>query len=400
MKIATYPGLMPSPLNQLPKAPQTPPGELSEAPKAETPAPKEEAPAPKPPKPEKEIPNYTGPADGLSHYDPEAARWIRPLNKALVHIWRKTDVRGTENIPTSGPHMLTFNHGSYSDASIVASLTDRDIRTMAAKEQFTGIIGKAMTAMGAFPVDRGGATSKPVEVMVDLLNEGKGVAIAPEGRIYDDHENIHEFKGGAAMIALRSQCESIVPVVIHYEEHKPTSADRIKTYLTASAVVAGGIACAVAGGPVLRAVSGLLTGAITGAAIGGGIGFVKTQDQDLRAKAGGALQGAKWGALAGATAGGAGGALLGSNAIYLAGPLAAGAGLVTMAGAKAYHERLEAHVEVGKGMPVAPYRELSGKEGREKLTADLHKYMSDIKNGIKQRVRAPQEGAQPDGPAQ
>lgn len=393
MKITTHTGLMPTLLNQLPKAPQLPPGETPEAPKPE-------APTPKPSKPEKEIPNYTGPADGLSHYDPEAARWIRPLNKGLVNIWRNTDVRGTENIPNSGPHMLAFNHGSYSDASIVASLTDRDIRTMAAKEQFTGVIGKMMTAMGAFPVDRGGATTKPIEVMVDLLNEGKGVAIAPEGRIYDDHENIHEFKGGAAMIALKSKCETIVPVVIHYEEHKPTSSDRIKTYLAASAVVAGGIACAVAGGPVLRAVSGLLTGAVTGAAIGGGIGFVKTQDNDLRAKAGGAIQGAKWGALAGAAAGGAGGALLGSNALYLAGPLAAGAGLVTMAGAKAYNERTEAHVEVGKGMEVAPYRDLPGKEGREKLTADLHKYMSDIKDGIKERVRGPKEPPTPEGPAQ
>jgi len=377
MRIATASNFTPAILNQAPKAPETPNGE----------APKPETPDPKPSKPEKIIPNYTGPEDGLSHYDPEAAKWIRPLNKGLVHLWRQTDVRGQENIPESGAHMLTFNHGSYSDASIVASVTDRDIRTMAAKEQFTGVVGKMMTAMGAVPVDRGAASTKPIETMIDLLNEGKGVAIAPEGRIYDDNENIHEFKGGAAMMALKSNCESMVPVVIHYEEHKATSGDRIKTYLTAGAMVAGGIACALAGGPVLRAVSGVLTGAITGAAVGGGIGFAKTEDSDMRAKVGGALNGAKWGALAGAATGGLGGALLANNAIYVAGPLSAGAGLVGLVAAKAYHERTEAHVEIGKGIPVAPYRELGGKEGREKLTNDLHKNMSDIKDGIKKRIR-------------
>jgi 1-acyl-sn-glycerol-3-phosphate acyltransferase len=379
MKITAAPNFTrPAVLNQAPKAPETPPGE----------APQPETPTPKPPsKPEKEIPNYTGPADGLSHYDPEAAKWIRPLNKGLVHLWRNTDVRGQENIPATGAHMLAFNHGSYSDASIVASLTDRDIRTMAAKEQFTGAIGKMMTAMGAFPVDRGATSTKPIETMIDLINDGKSVAIAPEGRIHDDNENIHEFKGGAAMVALKSQCESIIPVVIHYEEHKATTSDRVKTYLTAGAVVAGGLACALVGGPALRAVSGVLTGALTGAAVGGGIGFATTKDSDLRAKAGGALEGAKWGALAGAATGGLGGGLLGSNAIYVAGPLSAGAGLVSLAAAKAYHERTEAHVEVGTGVSVAPYRELSGKEGREKLTADLHKNMSGIKDGIKSRIR-------------
>lgn len=377
MKIANLPKFTaPATLNQAPKPTETP----------DAPKPEGEAPAPAPKK-EKEIPNYTGPADGLSHYDPEAAKWIRPLNKAIVKLWRDTDYKGLENIPQTGAHLLTFNHGSYSDASIVASLTDRDIRTMGAKEQFTGVIGKMMTAMGAFPVDRSAPATKPIETMIDLLNDGKSCAIAPEGRIHDDNEDIHEFKGGFAMMALKSKCETVVPTVIHYEEHKPTAGDRIKTYLTAGAVVAGGIAAAVAGGPVLRAVSGLLTGAVTGAAIGGGIGFAKEPDNDMRKKLGAAMGGAKWGALAGAAAGGIGGAALGSHAIWLAGPTAGVSGLVALAGAKAYNERMEAHVEVGKGIDVAPYRELPGKEGREKLTADLHKTMTDIKNGIKARIR-------------
>ncbi len=197
-------------------------------------------------------------------------------------------------------------------------------------------------------------------------------------------------------MALKSKAETMIPVVIHYEEHKATTGDRIKTYLTAGAVVAGGIACAMAGGPILQAVSGVLTGAVTGAAVGGGIAFAKSGSSDMREKVGSALSGAKWGALAGAATGGLGGTLLGSHAMYVAGPLSVGTGLVALAGAKAYHERTEAHVQIGKGIPVAPYREMSGKEGREKLTTDLHDNMQGIKDGIKKRIRTEVAAAPPE----
>lgn len=334
-------------------------------------------------RPEKEIPNYTGPEDGLSHYDPKAAAWIRPLNKGLVGAWLHTDVQGKENIPESGAHMLCFNHGAYSDAPLVQSLTDRDYRFMAAKEQFTGIVGKAMTALGSVPVDRGGASSKPIEVMIDLLNEGKGVAIAPEGRIHSDGK-IHEFKGGPAMIALRSQCETLVPVVIHYEDHKVTNTERIATYATAGAMVAGGLAAAAMGGPVIRALSGVLTGALSGAAVGGGVGFARSQAKDVKDKIGDAAKAAGIGALLGAAGGGAGGALLpAQQATYLAAPLSLGAGAVGLVAAKAFHERKDARVVVGEGIPVEPYRQMeNSKEAREKLTSDLRQRMIEIKSEL------------------
>jgi len=334
------------------------------------------------PKAEKEIPGYTGPTDGLSHYDPKAAAWIRPINKAIVGAWLHTDVKGKENIPESGAHMLCFNHSAYADAPLVQSLTDRDYRFMAAKEQFTGIVGKAMTALGSVPVDRGGASMKPVEVFVDLLNEGKGVAIAPEGRIHSDGK-IHEFKGGPAMMALRSKCETLVPVVIHYEDHKLTKTERVATYLTAGAVVAGGLAAAAMGGPILRAAAGVITGALSGAAAGAGVGFVRSDAKDIKDKIGDAAGAAGWGALIGAAGGGIGGAVLGNHAMYLAAPLSVGAGAVGLVAAKAFNERKDARVVVGEGIPVEPYRQMgNNKEAREKLTSDLRDRMIQIKTEL------------------
>jgi hypothetical protein len=367
MKLTTLPNVNPAPL----RTPQTPPAGGEPTP-------------PPAPKKEKVIAGYSGPEDGMSHYNADAAKWLLPVNKGIVHLWRNMDVQGKENIPDTGAHMLCFNHNSYSDASIVQTLTNRDYRFMAAKEQFVGPIGKAMTALGSVPVDRGATSTKPIEVMTELMNNGIGTAIAPEGRINElPGGAIGEFKGGPALMALRSQCESMVPVVIHYEKHAPTVGDKVKTYLTASAVVAGGLAAALAGGPALRALSGVLTGALTGAAAGAGVGFATSDAKDTRGKLTGSLKSAGIGAALGAVGGGVGGAALGANAVYLAAPLSVGAGLLTLAGAKAYHERTEAHVVVGKGIPVAPYREMEDKgEARKKLTEDLRNTMVAMKADI------------------
>ncbi len=335
----------------------------------------------------KEIENYTGPTDGKSHYDPEAAKWIRPLNEGIVRLWKHADRQGLENIPETGAHMLCFNHQSYSDASLVTSLTDRDYRFVAAKEQFVGFVGKCMTDMGAIPVDRGSAAKDTITNVVELMDNGIGTAIAPEGGIKEGG-HIHEFKEGPAMMALMSEkCESLVPVVIHFQPHQVGAANKIGTYLAASAITAGGMAAAAFGGPAARAIAGVLTGALTGAAVGGGVGFAMSQETDIKDRALGSLKSAGIGALLGAATGGAGGAALGANAMWLAAPLSVGAGAVGLVAAKAFNEREDAFVRVGKGIETKLYREMENKkEARAKLTTDLHDTMVQMKKDLEAEV--------------
>jgi len=357
-------------------------------------APSEEAPKPK----EKEIPGYTGPTDGRSHYNPDQAGKWRALNKGITALWMHVDRRGQENIPSSGAHMLCFNHQSYADASLVTSMTDRDYRFIAAKEQFVGLIGTAMKDMGAIPVDRKSAATTTIEVVTELMDNGIGTAIAPEGGIKKGGD-IHEFKEGPALMALRSKCETMVPVVIHFKPHEVGVANRVGTYLTAGAMVAGGLAAAALGGPAVRAVAGVITGAITGAAVGGGIGFATSKETDIKDRAMGSLKSVGLGALLGAATGGVGGYALGANALWLGAPLSVGAGAVGLGLAKAFNERQDAVVVAGKGIDVAPYRAMENKkEARAKLTADLHANMVEIKKGIEAEFAPPAPAAPPAEP--
>lgn len=342
----------------------------------------------------KTIPNYTGPATNGSFYNEKAAPKIRALNKGLVALVMRKEAQGVENIPTEGAHMLCFNHESMTDASLIASLTDSDYRFVAAKEQFTGPIGKAMTALGTIPVDRGGRGQREtIETVTDLQNNGERVAIAPEGGIKADGK-INDFKEGPAMMALRSKTETMIPAVLDYQPYESGVLNKTATYLTTGAVVAGSLAATVFGGTVGQAVSGAITGAVTGALAGGAIGTKMSPHRSIRHKVEDkGLSGAAIGAVLGAAAGGFGAAALGDSALWLTAPMTAVTGAVTLGLSKAINERKHGRVIVGKGIEVAPYRAMEDqKEARAKLTADLKARMEELHAQIKPKEAAGEEG--------
>lgn len=331
-----------------------------------------------------QIPNYTGPEKTGSFPNEKASKWLKPLNNKLVGALMRKEAKGTENIPKDGAHILCFQHESMTDAFLVQSLSDGDYRFLAAKEQFTGPIGKAMTAMGSIPVDRGGAGQRAsIGAMTEVLDSGAGIAIAPEGRIRSNGK-LDNFKEGPAMVALRSKAESMVPVVLDYEPYQAGIMNKVGTYLTTGAVVAGGLAATMFGGTVGQAITGAVTGAITGAIAGGAVGSRFSEHKSMRHKVEDTgLTGMGVGALLGAAAGGFGAAALGDSALWLTGATTAVSGLATLGISKAINERKHARVIVGEPIKVAPYREIeNSKEARKKLTEDLKASMENLHTGF------------------
>lgn len=344
------------------------------------------------PKTKRRIPQYTGPQDSSSNLNEKAARWLKPLNRGLAKVIMRPEYEGQENLPKDGAHILCFNHEGMTDATLVqASLGDADYRFIAAKEQFSGPVGKAMKALGTIPVDRGGSGQREMlKTVKNLLDNGTSIAIAPEGRIKTDGK-INDFKEGPAMMALMSKAESMVPVVLDYQPREVTVGDNVKTYLATGAMVAGGLAAAALGGPVVRAIGGAITGAITGAVAGGAVGFSRSTERSARHKVEDkGLMGAGIGALVGAAAGAAGGVYLGDAATYLAAPLSVVSGAVTLGVAKGINERKHARLKIGKPMPIAPYREMDKKEARGKLTEDLRNNMVGLLETIKPEEARPE----------
>lgn len=128
-------------------------------------------------------------------------------------LWR-ISYEGTENIPETGC-ILICNHTSFSDVLVLEASATRQIFFMGKAELFKiPLLKQLITALGAFPVNRGGADITSIKRTISEIQSGKIVGIFPQGTRHpyvDPRET--EIKGGVGMIAYRAKAD-ILPVFI------------------------------------------------------------------------------------------------------------------------------------------------------------------------------------------
>ena len=122
-------------------------------------------------------------------------------------------VNGLENLPKKGAFIAAANHTSYMDHLIIASYLithlNRKVHFLAKKEHFDSILKKAWHIhAGAIPIDRKKGGKKALKWAINALNEGKIIAIHPEGTRSLTGE-LQEARTGVARLALQAN----VPVV-------------------------------------------------------------------------------------------------------------------------------------------------------------------------------------------
>lgn len=131
----------------------------------------------------------------------------------ICKIAFKFKVAGLENIPAEGAFILAPNHKSFFDPVVVAVKCKRQIRFMAKAELFKNkLFGKIITALGAFPLQRGKGDIAAIKAAFSILKEGNVLLMFPQGkRIKDDSRG--NLKTGVAVIAHKMQVP-VVPVSI------------------------------------------------------------------------------------------------------------------------------------------------------------------------------------------
>ncbi len=119
-------------------------------------------------------------------------------------------VTGAERIPTARGTILVANHESLFDPWILALATPRPIRYMAKAELWrNALVGRAMDAFGAFPVERGTGDGSAMSRAASLLHGGEVLGIFPQGT--SKQHASRPFHRGAARLALATGAP-IVPV--------------------------------------------------------------------------------------------------------------------------------------------------------------------------------------------
>jgi len=120
---------------------------------------------------------------------------------------------GRENIPSKGPFLLISNHQSYLDPVLCAVPITRRVGFLARESLFTHwLFGGIIRSLGTIPLKLGEADISAMRKVIDVLKEGRGVCLFPEGTRSIDGR-ITPFKPGFGLLCRRGKAAA-VPVVI------------------------------------------------------------------------------------------------------------------------------------------------------------------------------------------
>jgi 1-acyl-sn-glycerol-3-phosphate acyltransferase len=160
---------------------------------------------------------------------------VRWTTRTLISGSCRPTVIGLENVPKDGPFIVAPNHLSFLDSVIVQALMPRPVAFFAKAEYFTtkGIKGRVMKsffeAVGSIPVERGeqAASVQALKTLLDILEDGRGIGIYPEGTRSRDGI-LYRGRTGVGWLALTTGAPVIPVGLIGTEKLQPTGRNAVK----------------------------------------------------------------------------------------------------------------------------------------------------------------------------
>ena len=135
-----------------------------------------------------------------------------PLRWTLNGYYR-VRTHGAHHLETPGPLIIAPVHRSNLDAPLVATRTKRMIFALGKQSLFTSkVFGWIVSALGAFPVNRGAADRDALRAAQDLLEAGGAIIVFPEGTRQTGND-VGEVFDGAAFLSARTGA-LVVPIGI------------------------------------------------------------------------------------------------------------------------------------------------------------------------------------------
>jgi len=145
----------------------------------------------------------------VATYQPGFLRGIQLLGRRAAHAVLSLRVIGQEHVPAEGAIILAGNHSSFLDGPLVVLVSPRPLRALAKAEVYHGVLGRILLRSGQIPVHRGRPDRRALHSALDVLAEGDGLAMFPEGTRGTGH--LDQVQHGIAWLILHRPCP-IVPV--------------------------------------------------------------------------------------------------------------------------------------------------------------------------------------------
>lgn len=121
------------------------------------------------------------------------ARW---LGQHPVRHLLRIQVAGLEHVPATGPVLLVANHSGFLDGPVLFAAAPREGRFLVKSELYRGPLARALSWLDQVPVNRGRADRTALRAARSALEQGRLVAVFPEGtRGSGDVSRVHHGVG-------------------------------------------------------------------------------------------------------------------------------------------------------------------------------------------------------------
>ena len=156
---------------------------------------------------------------------------LQKILGGLVRFIFRVHGHNVDNEPGDGEgqYIIVSNHISNLDPILICSILKKQQPHYMAKKSLFKIplLRGIIKAMGAFPVNRGGADVNAIKHAIKLLEDGKCVGIFPQGHRYQGVDpKTTDVKTGAAMLACKTESQ-ILPCFIKTKKRKISFLTRV-----------------------------------------------------------------------------------------------------------------------------------------------------------------------------